>query len=183
MTFKRLLLLLAFASYSLFAEDSEEEAEPELDEDGNPIVVEEGVTEAPEWKLKDAEGNEVSSDTLKDKAYVLHFWASWHPYAKELQAGLDGIAIGYVKKGIPTYAVSYWEKSRAKPTQDMVNRGLMLPVLEKGDQVAKEFGVIGVPTTLFIKKDGEIVHRHTDFDPNDPQIRVAYEMLADSLKE
>ena len=170
-------LISFFIAFNLFAEPETEEAEPELDEDGNPIIQ---LDMAPKWSLKGAEGVEVGSELLKDKAYVLHFWATWCPYCKELQSGLDYMAIGYVKKGITTYAVSFWENPKAKPIQEMENRGLMLPVLIEGDEVAKAFSVVGTPTTLFIDKTGEIIYRHMQSDPNDPQLRAAYEQLLQS---
>ena len=152
--------------------------EPELDEDGNPVIK---ADTAPAWVLKDGNGNQVSSESLKDKAYVLHFWATWCPYCKRLQPGLDTLALGYAKKGIPTYAVSFWENSRAKPAEEMTRRGLFLPVLIGGDAVAKSFGVMGTPTTIFVNGAGEISYIHTESDPNDPQLRVAYENLLDSV--
>ena len=64
----------------------------------------------------------------------------------------------------------------------MDKRGLFLPVLVEGDAVAKAFGVLGTPTTVFVNQDGEIVYRHTAFDPNDPQLRAAYEQLKDEME-
>jgi len=173
------LCLLSMMSFCALAFEPEPE-EPELDEDGNPIVK---ADVAPSWSLKDAEGNDISSDSLKDKAYVMHFWATWCPYCKRLQPGLDTIAIGYAKKGIPTYAVSFWENPKARPVDEMIQRGLMLPVLVEGDVVAKSFGVFGTPTTIFVNKAGEITTVHTDSDPNDPQLRVAYETLLESMHD
>ncbi len=178
MKYLSLFFLLLCISFAAFAEPEPEE--PELDEDGNPIVKAEV---APSWTLKDAEGNDISSESLKGKPYVLHFWATWCPYCKRLQPGLDVISMGYVKKGITTYAVSFWENPKAKPVSEMQNRGLMLPVLVEGDDVAKNFGVMGTPTTVFVNKDHEVEYIHLQSDPNDPQLRVAYETLLDSMKE
>lgn len=157
-----------------------DEPEVELDEDGNPIVK---LDEAPEWVLTDGMGNNVSSADLAGKPYVLTFWATWCPYCKKFQPGLDYIALDYIEIGIPTYAVSFWENEGATPVEEMENRGLYLPVLVEGDQVAKAFGVLGTPTTIFVNQDGEIVYRHTAFDPNDPQLRVAYEQLKDEMEK
>ncbi|MDC2889556.1 TlpA disulfide reductase family protein [Psychrosphaera algicola] len=167
-----LTTLLLICCFSLYAD------EPELDEDGNPIIL---PDLASPWSLSNGQGLEVDSEDLKGKPYVLHFWATWCPYCKKLQSGLDVISKGYVDKGIPTYAVSFWENPRAKPVKEMKSRGLTLPVLIEGDAVAKQFSVMGTPTTIFINGEGEIVYVHMLSNPNDPQIRVAYESLLKSM--
>lgn len=184
-----LLLITSMCCFSLAASEPEkppaevvegEEAEPELDEDGNPIVK---PDMAPSWVLTDGQGSEVTAAALAGKPYVLHFWATWCPYCKKLQPGLEVISEDYVEKGIKTYAVSFWENPRAKPVQEMENRGLFLPVLVEGDEVAKAFGVVGTPSTIFVNGKGEIAYVHLQSNPNDPQLRVAYELLLDSMKD
>lgn len=180
-------LLSLVLSFSLLAAEPEppetneaetEEVEPELDEDGNPIIK---PDMAPQWSLSDGAELEVTSQSLAGKPYVLHFWATWCPYCKKLQPGLEVISEDYIDKGIKTFAVSFWENPRATPVEEMANRGLFLPVLIEGDDVAKAFGVLGTPTTIFVNGDGEIAFTYTASNPNDPQIRVAYELLLDSM--
>ena len=184
-----LFFITLLCCFSLYASEPEkpetqeaetEEVEPELDEDGNPIIK---PDMAPSWKLIDGNDAEVSSAALAGKPYVLHFWATWCPYCKKLQPGLEVISDDYVEKGIKTYAVSFWENPRAKPVLEMENRGLFFPVLIEGDEVAKAFGVVGTPTTIFVNGAGEIAYVHLQSNPNDPQIRVAYEMLLDSMED
>ena len=158
----------------------EPETEPELDEDGNPIIK---ADMAPSWSLRRGDGEDITSEAHKDKPYVLHFWATWCPYCKRLQPGLETLANDYAKQGITTYAVSFWENPKARPVQEMENRGLSLPVLVEGDAVAKSFGVFGTPTTVFVNKKGEISLVYQKSDPNDPELRVAYEALLDSMKD
>ncbi|MFT6529652.1 MAG: thiol-disulfide isomerase/thioredoxin [Psychrosphaera sp.] len=170
----KLFLILFLCSFTVFAID-----DVELDEDGNPIVVSEAV---PTWSINN-KNIELSSDALIGKAYVLHFWATWCPYCKRLQPGLETIAIEYVDKGIETYAISFWENPRAKPTQEMESRGLSFKVLEKGDEVAKLFGVQSTPTTIFVNHKGEVSFKYMLSDPNDPQLRLAYETLIDEIEQ
>lgn len=159
------------------SEDDESE-DVELDEDGNPIVE---PDMAPSWRLSNGSDLEVSSEGLKGKPYVIHFWATWCPYCKELQPGLDSIAQDYIKDGINTYAVSFWENRRAKPIEEMASRFLELPVLIEGDEVANAFGVVATPSTYFVSGEGEIMFTYLLSNPNDPQLRVAYEALLASM--
>lgn len=171
----KLLIILFLYSFSLFALDDE----TAMDKVGNPIVKGEAV---PSWSIKN-KNIELSSETLKGKPYVLHFWATWCPYCKRLQPGLETIAKGYLKDGIETYAISFWENPRAKPTQEMENRGLTFKVLEKGDDVAKLFAVESTPTTIFVNHKGELSFTYILSDPNDPQLRLAYETLVDDMAQ
>ncbi len=171
----KLLLLLLLCSFSSFALDDE----PELDDDGNPIA---NANMAPEWQIKNRKIS-LSSEVLKGKPYVLHFWATWCPYCKRLQPGLETIAQGYINKGIDTYAVSFWENPRAKPTKEMQSRELNFKVLERGDEVAKLFNVSSTPTTVFVNHRGEISFTYLLSDPNDPQLRLAYETLVKAKKD
>ncbi|GHB73353.1 hypothetical protein GCM10008107_23530 [Psychrosphaera saromensis] len=175
MMFKiKLLAILFLCSFSLLALSDE----PELDEDGNPIVE---AVMAPAWQITN-DTIELSSQSLLGKPYVLHFWATWCPYCKKLQPGLETISKGYVKKGIETYAVSFWENPRTKPIKEMKSRGLDFTVLVDGDVAAKSFDVTSTPTTVFINHRGEIVFTYVLSDPNDPQLRLAYETLVDQVK-
>ena len=160
----RFLFITLFLSFSIFAE---EEAE-----------VESVSNVAPDWSLK-KEDVVYGSQQLVGKPYVMHFWATWCPYCKRLQPGLESVSRDYKKQGIATYAVSFWENTRANPEREMVNRGLNLKVLVKGDDVAKSFGVQGTPATIFVNHKGEVISRLNTSDPNDPQIRLAYEILLD----
>lgn len=170
----KLLVMFFLCSFSLFALSDE----PELDEDGNPIIE---AVMAPAWHITN-DTIELSSESLLGKPYVLHFWATWCPYCKKLQPGLETISKGYVEKGIETYAVSFWENPRTKPIKDMKRRGLDFKVLVHGDEAAKSFDVTSTPTTVFINHRGEIVFTYVLSDPNDPQLRLAYETLVDQVK-
>lgn len=166
----RFLLLILLFSLPVFAD---EEAEQEAEESSNV---------APEWTLK-KDDTVYGTPQLTGKPYVIHFWATWCPYCKRLQPGLDSVSRDYKDDGIATYAISFWENPRANPEREMVNRGLGLKVLVKGDDVAKSFGVQGTPTTVFINHDGEIISRLNTSDPNDPQLRLAYEALLDGFEK
>lgn len=165
----KLLLVFLFVSLPLFAEDEED------------AIIEESDS-APTWLLTQDE-IAYGSAQLEGKPYVIHFWATWCPYCKRLQPGLESIAVDYKKTGIETYAISFWENVRANPIREMKNRGLNLNVLVQGDDVAKSFGVQGTPTTIFVNHEGTVVSRYTLSDPNDPQIRLAYETLSDQFKD
>lgn len=165
----RIFLLSLLFSFSVVAE--EEETPQEQEE----------LTTAPNWSLKKEE-TVYGSEQLQGKPYVIHFWATWCPYCKRLQPGLESVSRDYKDLGIPTYAISFWETDRAKPIKEMKSRGLDLNVLVKGDEVAKSFRIEATPATIFIDHNGEILAKLNTSDPNDPQLRLAYEQLKDNFK-
>ena len=134
---------------------------------------------APNWVIQKAD-NVIGSKFLLGKPYVIHFWATWCPYCKRVQPGIDSLAQEYENNGVKTFAISFWENENANPEREMLNRGLSLNVFKNGDDVAKAFGVQGTPTTVFVDHQGNIVSRLTTSDPNSPQLKQAYQTLFQS---
>jgi len=132
--------------------------------------------EAPNWVMKKGE-QAVGSMFLTGKPYVIHFWATWCPYCKRVQPGLDKLAKQFEKQGVETFAISFWENENADPEREMANRGLDLDVLVNGDEVAKSFGVQGTPTTVFVDKDGKIIVMLRASNPDAPELAAAYQSL------
>lgn len=124
----------------------------------------------PEWALKKQDGTLVHSSDYHGKPLILHFWATWCPYCKKLQPGLDRIAQKYQHKGLEVIAISFNEDESAQPQTHLENRGLSLQTLVNGDELAlNTFNVIGTPTTFFISRDGKILGSTMQSDPDDPQ--------------
>lgn len=172
------LVVIAFVAVSGFiANGAQAETSAEQNTSSNYI----NLTAAPSWTLS-LDDKAVSSATLHGKPYVLHFWATWCPYCKRLQPGLEKVASSFSQQDVSTYAVSFWENPNANPAKEMQMRGLNLSVLAEGDNVAKSFNVQGTPTTVFVNHRGEILARLTTSNPNDPQIRMAYQVLEDEYK-
>ena len=55
-----------------------------------PILV--SADTAPDFTLSEADGNEVSLADYKGRLLMLHFWATWCPYCKKLQPGLQRLS-------------------------------------------------------------------------------------------
>ena len=135
---------------------------------------------APDWILKDANGNEVSLSDYREKALILHFWATWCPYCKKLQPGLERLYRKYKEDGLEVLAISWWEDEDARPQEVLEDRGVTFKTLLDGDDVAKEYGVKGTPTTFFINKRGKLIWVTNGSDPDDPKMEeVLRGMLAD----
>lgn len=135
---------------------------------------------APDWTLADADGNSVSLSDYKNKPVILHFWATWCPYCKKVQPGLDRLYRQHHQQGLEVLGISWWEDEGAEPQKELENRGHRFKTLINGDAVAKKYGVRGTPTTFFIDRNGEIVWVSNTSNPDDPALEKAVLRLLNS---
>lgn len=125
----------------------------------------------PEWQLYNEEGLLVKSSDYLGKPLVIHFWATWCPYCKKLQPGLNKLYQKYQADGLQMIAVSIREDEGATPQAELNSRGMSFKTVINGTDIARNlFNVSGTPTTVFIDKTGHIVGSTRISDPNDPRL-------------
>ena len=134
----------------------------------------------PAFTLTMADGSQINSNDLIGKPYILHFWATWCPYCKKLQPGLDKIHQQYQQYGLQVIAVSFREDEGADPAQSLIERGHHFKTAIKADAIAAQLGIRGTPTTLFINKQGQLSWATSTSDPNDPRLLEHAASLATS---
>lgn len=125
---------------------------------------------APEFDLKDSAGNTVSLADFKGKPLVLHFWASWCPYCKKVQPGLEALVVDNASHDLVLMGISFREDDGVLPQEVLSKRGHIFKTLVLGDDVARAYGVRGTPTTFFISREGELMGVTNTSDPNDPAL-------------
>lgn len=136
------------------------------------------VEQAPEWQLSTETGELVKSSDFAGKPVIIHFWATWCPYCKKLQPGLDRLYKAYADQGLQMIAISFWEDEGATPQAALDARGHSFKTVVDGDHVARQlFGVKGTPTTVFIDKEGNIIARTRISDPNDERLEKVVKLL------
>jgi len=119
-------------------------------------------TPAPVWKLKDVNGNVVSSDQLKGKVVVVDFWATWCPPCRQEIPGYVDLQKKYAQDGLVVVGISLDQKGPAVVKQ-FVDRYQVSYLIVMGDEeVTKAFGGMdAIPTTFIIDRDGQIRDRKT----------------------
>jgi len=135
------------------------------------------AAQVPEFTLKTESGETVSLNDYKGKPLILHFWATWCPYCKKLQPGLAALHKKYSSQGLEMLAVSLWEDEGATPQDELNSRGFQFKTLINGDEIHKQFGVVGTPTTFFISKTGDIIYKTSDSDPDSPALEKAVKQI------
>ena len=134
---------------------------------------------APGFSLADAEGNQRRLEDYAGSPLILHFWASWCPYCKKLQPGLEGLAEKYKTKGLVVLGINFREDEGVLPQAVLADRGLSFLTLIEGDEAAQAYGVKGTPTTFFIDRDGQIVDVSNTSNPNDPILTSLSEAITE----
>ncbi|MDQ7824512.1 MAG: TlpA disulfide reductase family protein [Candidatus Eremiobacteraeota bacterium] len=123
---------------------------------------------APDFTLHDLKGDAITlSEVYGKKAVLLVFWATWCPSCREEIPELKKLAESMKGKNFEILAVSV--KESAKTLQAFAEKeAIPYRVLNDWDgQVAKQYGLVGVPTNFIIDRKGA-VHYSGHALPDDP---------------
>jgi peroxiredoxin len=115
---------------------------------------------APDFALRDLQGNTVRLSELRGKAVVLNFWATWcGPCQREIPWFVD-IQKEYGKQGLQVVGVSM-DWSDPKDVLSFAGKhGMNYPVVFGDEHVADAYGGIAyLPTTFYIDRNGAVVNR------------------------
>src|SRR5881296_4427575 len=114
---------------------------------------------APEIALKDLRGQEVRLSDLHGKIVLLNFWATWCKPCKEempaMQASYDKLR----DKGFVVLAVNELEDAEKVAEHIKTHGHTFLVVMDHDNRVANRYGVVGLPASFLIDRQG-IVREH-----------------------
>ena len=114
---------------------------------------------APEIALKDLRGQEVRLSDLHGKIVLLNFWATWCKPCKEempaMQASYDKLR----DQGFVVLAVNELEDAARVAEHIRTHGHTFLVVMDHDNRVANQYGVVGLPASFLIDRQG-IVREH-----------------------
>jgi thiol-disulfide isomerase/thioredoxin len=122
---------------------------------------------APEIRLKDLNGKEVSLADYKGQVVLLNFWATWcDPCRVEIPWLID-LQAKYASRGFTVVGVAMDEEGKSvvapfieKERFDVNGKQLPMdyPILLGDDEASEKFGgILGYPTSFLISRDGKQV--------------------------
>jgi thiol-disulfide isomerase/thioredoxin len=124
---------------------------------------------APDVTFKDLQGNDVSIASMKGKVVVLNFWATWCepcqveiPWMIDLQQKYSGKGFTILGAAMDDEGKSVVEPYVQKMQFDVDGHSMTMnyPIVLGNDDLASKFGgLIGLPTTVVITRDGKIAKR------------------------
>lgn len=116
---------------------------------------------APAFSLRATDGSTVTSESLIGRPYLLNFWASWcvpscvdeHPVLIEAQQrfGDQVTILGVLRRDTPEAAADFL---------DRYGDGGWRHLVDPGERLASEWGVIGPPETFLVDAEGRVAARH-----------------------
>jgi peroxiredoxin len=130
------------------------------------VAIAPALATAPELSLTDLNGNALRSANYKDKVVLVNFWAAWcKPCAEEVPQFI-ALQKKYQDQGLQVIGFSV--EDDATELRDFYRKYQMnYPVVPSDLKIADAFGgVLGLPTTFVIGRDGRIHGKHngaTDF--------------------
>ena len=141
---------------------------------------------APEFALNDVNGGKVTLSEYKGKVILVNFWATFCGPCKAEMPSLNNLFLAFRNDGFIVLAISTDDSE--KPVQSFIRKkGIAFPVLLDKDQDVyfDKYGVIGLPTSFLIDRDGLIREKFLGDRPWDaPEMKKKIEvLLSKSRKE
>jgi cytochrome c biogenesis protein CcmG/thiol:disulfide interchange protein DsbE len=118
--------------------------------------------EAPDFTLErlDSTGGELTLSSLRGKAVVLNFWASWCIPCKDEAPLLEEAWQENRKRGLVVVGVDS-QDFREDARKFMKRFGVTYPIVYDGKgSTLGRYGVTGFPETFFVGRDGRLVGKH-----------------------
>jgi cytochrome c-type biogenesis protein len=125
---------------------------------------------APDVTFQDLQGNKVSLSSMRGKMVLVNFWATWcEPCRVEIPWMID-FQNKYASKGFTMLGVAMDDDGKkvvdpfVQKTQfdvDGHSETMDYPIVLGNDDIATKFGgLIGLPTSVLISRDGKVIKRY-----------------------
>lgn len=133
---------------------------------------------APDFELKNMQGESISLDDFKGNVVYLDFWASWcrpcieeMPAFKKLQEDFAASNIKFVSIGIESK-----KESLEKLIQAQGLEGIHLFDPAQEEDLKKRYNVEGIPRYVLIDSDGKMIEKKAK-RPSDPTLKTQLKEL------
>jgi thiol-disulfide isomerase/thioredoxin len=130
---------------------------------------------APDFKLVNLEGSQVSLESLKGKVVIVDFWATWCGPCKASFPGMQKAVNKFENSDDVAFVfIDTWESGEEKEknaTEFINSKNYSFNVLmDNENKVVADFGVSGIPTKFILDKEGIIRFKSVGFGGNDEKL-------------
>jgi thiol-disulfide isomerase/thioredoxin len=133
-------------------------------------VAAKDLANEPNVTFKDLQGKDVSLASFKGKVVVVNFWATWCEPCQEEIPWMIGLQQKYADKGFTLLGVAMDDEGKSvvepfveKTQFDVDGKKMTMnyPIVLGNDDLSGKFGgLLGLPTTFVISRDGKIAKRY-----------------------
>jgi len=122
---------------------------------------------APDFTLPARDGSDVRLSTLKGQVVMINFWATWCGPCRQEMPLLEQLHAKYEPLGFTLLGVNV-EPDSATATAWLEGMPVTFPILfDTKNVVAEQFGVMGMPSSVFVDREGRVRHVHRGYKPGD----------------
>lgn len=116
---------------------------------------------APDFELETLDGKKVKLSDFRGKAVVLNFWATWCQPCKIEMPWFIEFQNKYRGEGVEIVGVAMEDTDRKDIEKFLKEMGVNYLILLGKESVGEQYGgILGLPTTFYIGRDGTIVEQH-----------------------
>jgi cytochrome c biogenesis protein CcmG, thiol:disulfide interchange protein DsbE len=111
---------------------------------------------APPFELELLTGGTVALDDLRGQVVALRFWADWCPFCRREMRELEPLYQQLREQGLEILAVNVGQdRDRVERFVGRVNHSYPT-LLDPDSAIARRYGVIAIPVTFFIDREGVV---------------------------
>ena len=112
---------------------------------------------APDFEWTGADGQILRLSSYRSKVVVVNFWAAWCPSCRSEMPALQRVAAS--EPDVVVLEVDLLESGdKARSFLDSLGLDRLEPVLDSDGATTLRYGVLSLPSTFFVDKDGVIRH-------------------------
>lgn len=128
-------------------------------------VYGDSLKKMPDFSLPSAlDGETMKSEELKGKVLLITFFATWCPPCRKEIPTLVKLQKNFGPEGFSVIGMSVDEKGPKVVIKMIEKTKINYPVLMAKGKTARAFGgVVGIPTSFLVDREGNIVKRYTGY--------------------
>jgi cytochrome c biogenesis protein CcmG/thiol:disulfide interchange protein DsbE len=122
--------------------------------------------EAQDFTLRTLDNQEVTLSALRGKVVLLDFWATWCGPCRESIPHLVDLYRSYREEGIEVVGMNLDTGGEEGVRRFVQAMAIPYPIVLTPGELARKYGVTGIPSLFLIDKQGKIRERFVGFSPS-----------------